>query len=197
MDYSILVNKEHLLGEEYVPDTLVEIHEPTGEKLDKTYINRLDELAYKKFKIMQQAALEEGYEIFVDSSFRTYEYQKQVLDYNIEKNGLEYAEKYVAPPGGSEHQTGLAIDVIYRRDGVMIEDSDEKAPEIQWLFNHAHEYGFILRYPKGKENITGYNYEPWHFRYVGEDIANIIYNNNLTLEEYKLEYDKTRGINKR
>ena len=196
MDYSILVNKDHLLEENYVPETLVEIHEPTGEKIDKSYINRLDEVAYKKFKSMQQAALEEGHEIFIDSSFRSYEYQKQVLEYNIEKNGLEHATKYVAPAGGSEHQTGLAIDVIYRRNGEMIEDCDENAPEIQWLFDHSYEYGYILRYPKGKEDITGYNYEPWHFRYVGEDIANIIHKENLTLEEYKLKYDKKHSISK-
>ena len=91
---------------------------------------------------------------------------------------------YVAPPGTSEHQTGLAIDFASFQDGKYQEALTEK--EIEWLQNNAHRFGFILRYPKGKESITGYNYEPWHYRYVG-DLSYILYNFDITLEEYYLK----------
>ena len=184
MDYSILVNKDNLLPRDYVPEGLVEIHEPTGSKLDKTYINRLNIEAYKAFKQMQAAALKEGYEIFVDSSYRTYEYQERVFNNVAAEKGLEHAQKFVAAPGGSEHQTGLAVDIIFRRNNEMIEEQKENDPEIQWLFANAHHYGFILRYPQGKEEITGFNFEPWHFRYVGSKLAAELFSDNLTLEEY-------------
>ena len=184
MDYAILVNNENLLARDYVPEGLVEIHEPMGSKLDKTYVNRLNADVYKAFKEMQKDALKEGYEIFVDSSYRTYEYQERVFNDVVLKKGMEYAKKFVAKPGGSEHQTGLAMDIIFRRDGVMIEEQKEDDAEIKWLFSNAHKYGFILRYPKGKEDITGYNFEPWHFRYVGKTLAEKLYADDMTLEEY-------------
>ena len=184
MDYTILVNKENLLGEYYVPEDLVEINEPTGSKIDTTYKNKLNKEVYAHFKDMQAAALEEGYEIFVDSSYREYAYQKRVFDNVALEKGLDHAMKFVAPPGGSEHQTGLAFDVIFRRNGEMIEEQKENDPEIVWLFANCYKYGFILRYPKSKENITGYSYEPWHFRYVGLELAEELHNKNETLEEY-------------
>ena len=184
MNYEILVNKENLLPSDYVPETMIEIHEPTGSKLDKTYVNRLDKEAYASFKQMQNEALKEGYEIFIDSSYRAYEYQERVFNATALEKGLDHAARYVAPPGGSEHQTGLAIDVIFRRNGEMIEEQKEDDPEIMWLFDNSHKYGFILRYPKGKESITGFNFEPWHFRYVGRVLAQELYQNGLTLEEY-------------
>ena len=184
MNYAILVNKKNLLSEDYVPEDLVAIHEPMGSKLDKTYVNRLNREAYNAFKDMQKEALKEGYEIFVDSSYRAYEYQKKVFNDVVLKKGLEHAQKFVAPAGGSEHQTGLAIDVIFRRKGEMIEEQTENDPEICWLFTNSYKYGYILRFPKGKENITGFNFEPWHFRYVGKDVAKEIYDLRITLEEY-------------
>ena len=184
MDYTILVNKEHLLSKDYVPEGLVEIHEPMGSKLDKTYVNRLNDKVYQAFKEMQKEAFKEGYEIFVDSSYRTYEYQEKVFNDVALKKGLNHAKKFVACPGGSEHQTGLAFDVIFRRNGVMIEEQKEDDAEIKWLFLHAHQYGFILRFPKGKENVTGFNFEPWHFRYVGKELAKELFSAKMTLEEY-------------
>lgn len=184
MDYTILVNKEHLLSSDYVPEELVEIHEPMGSKLDKTYVNRLNLKVYKAFKNMQKEALKNGYEIFVDSSYRTYEYQEKVFNQVALEKGLEYAKKSVAVPGGSEHQTGLAVDIIFRKNGEMIEEQKEDDPEIQWLFSNAYKYGFILRYPKGKEEITGFNFEPWHFRYVGKALAQELFLSGMTLEEY-------------
>ena len=184
MDYTILVNKENLLAPHYVPENMIAIHEPMGSKIDKTYINNLNVEAYLYFKLMQRDALKEGYEIFIDSSFRSYEYQERVFNDTVMKKGLDHALKYVAPPGGSEHQTGLAFDVIFRRNGEMIEEQKETDPEIMWLFSNAYKYGFILRYPKGKEDITGFNFEPWHFRFVGLELAAELTRANQTLEEY-------------
>ncbi|MBR1604623.1 MAG: M15 family metallopeptidase [Alphaproteobacteria bacterium] len=184
MNYTILVNKKNLLSEDYEPENLVEIHEPMGAKLDKTYVNRLNANAYNAFKEMQRDALRKGYEIFIDSSYRTYAYQEKVFADVALKKGLEHAQKFVAPAGGSEHQTGLAFDVIFRRNGKMIEEQKEDDAEIRWLFANAHKYGFILRFPKGKEYITGFNFEPWHFRYVGQKVAEEIFVAGITLEEY-------------
>ena len=191
MDFTMLVNKNNLLKEDYVPENLVEIHEPTGEKIDKSYINRLNKTAYEFFKIMQKEALKQGYEIFIDSSYRTYEYQKLVFEKNVEEHGIEHAKKYVAPPGGSEHQTGLAFDVIARRNGIMIEKSSDEDPELIWMKENAYKFGYILRYPKDKEQITGFNYERWHYRFVGPEISIYMRENNIeTLEEYHLLINK-------
>ena len=190
MDFTMLVNKEHLLARDYVPEGLVEIKEPTGEKLDKTYVNRLNAEAYKAFKQMQSEALKAGYEIFIDSSYRSYEYQEKVFNHVAAQKGLAHAEKFVAPAGGSEHQTGLAVDVIFRRNGEMIEEQSENDAEIKWLFEHAHKFGFILRFPKGKEKMTGFNFEPWHFRFVGKMAAEEIFAAGITLEEYHQAKEK-------
>ena len=184
MDYTILVNNGHLLAADYVPEDLIEIHEPTGSKLDPTYINRLCIGAYHAFKDMQKEALKEGYEIFVDSSYRTYQYQQKIFEETALKKGLEHALKFVAKPGGSEHQTGLAVDIIFRRNKQMIEEQTETDPEIKWLFSNAYRYGFILRFPKGKEHITGVAFEPWHFRFVGQELAKKLFLADMTLEEY-------------
>ena len=184
MDYEILVNKENLLSSDYVPEDMVEIHEPMGSKIDASYVNQLNIEAYRWFKIMQIDAYKLGYEIFIDSSYRTYEYQERVFNATAVEKGVEHATQYVAPPGGSEHQTGLAFDVIFRRNGEMIEQQLETDPEIAWMHRNAHRYGFILRYPKGKEAITGFNYEPWHFRFVGRELATKLKENDQTLEEY-------------
>lgn len=184
MDYTMLVNKDNLLESDFVPEDLIEIHEPTGSKIDKTYINKLNKEAYASFKLMQAEALKNGYEIFVDSSYRSYDYQVRVFDETQELKGLEHTFNTVALPGASEHQTGLAIDVIFRRNGEMIEEQKETDPEIIWLFNNCYKYGYILRYPKGKEDITGISFEPWHFRYVGLELAQELHENGLTLEEH-------------
>ena len=191
MDYEILVNKENILSKDYIPEEMVEIREPMGSKIDNNYTNKLVKEVYANFKIMQKEALKQGYEIFIDSSFRSYEYQERVFNETVKEKEIDHATKYVAPPGGSEHQTGLAFDIIYRRNGKMLEEQDESDLEIQWLFNNSYKYGFILRYPKGKEEITGFNFEPWHYRYVGIELAKKLYDEEKTLEEYHLK-KKTR-----
>ncbi len=195
MDYQILVNKDNILNKDYVPEDLVEIYEPAGKKMDPNYINKLDKFVYQEFKEMQKDALLCNYEIFVDSSYRSFDYQQKVFDEIEAKKGLEYALRYCALPGSSEHQTGLAFDVIVRRDGVLIEETNENDPELIWLRDNSYKYGFILRYPKGKEEITGYNFEPWHFRYVGRDTALKMHDSGITtLEEYTITKKDVKKI---
>ena len=183
MDYTILVNKKKLLKKDYIPNDLIEIENKSKNHLDPNYKTMLDRFVYEQFKKMASAALKEGYRIVVDSGYRSYDYQQQLLDYNFKKNG-EMAYLLVAPPGGSEHQTGIAFDASIYRGDEFIDDIKGDEPEIIWMHNNCEKYGFILRYPSGKEKITGYNYEPWHFRYVGVELAKYLKNNNLTLEEY-------------
>ena len=184
MDYEMLVNKSNPLTKDYKPEELYEIHEPTSEKLDKSYINRLNLVALIGFKLMQHEALKEGYEFYIDSSYRTYEYQERLFNQNVIDNGLEHAKSYVAIPGTSEHQTGLAIDIVISKGKELQETFDDESPEAIWLFNNAHRFGYILRYPIGKQEITGYSYEPWHFRFVGTELATLLHENGETLEEY-------------
>ena len=124
-----------------------------------------------------------GLPLIVDSGYRSYDYQQVVLNALIKEKGND-AYKLVALPGASEHQTGLAVDFAYYENGIYNDDVKEDDKEAIWLKNNCWKYGFILRYPKGKENITGYNFEPWHFRFVGLELAKKIYDEDLTLEEY-------------
>ena len=111
--------------------------------------------------------------------------EEKIYNKLLEEKGFTYAITRIAEPGKSEHQTGLAIDFcIYKDEKCYIEHEIEELLETKWVHQNCYRYGFILRYPEGKEDITKYSYEPWHIRYVG-NIASYIYNNNLTLEEYK------------
>lgn len=129
-----------------------------------------------------------GFQLDVDSAYRSKEYQEKVMNEIIKEKGIEYARKYVAVPGYSEHQTGLAIDICLKRGNDFIYDDDLLGTGvIEFIEENAHKFGFILRYPKGKENITKYNYEPWHLRYVGLKLADYLYSKDITLEEYYYE----------
>lgn len=131
------------------------------------------------FNKMKEAAKEEGLNIYVVSGFRSYEYQDNLYNKYVKKDGKENADTYSARPGHSEHQTGLAADLN------LVDTSFENTKEGIWLANNCYKYGFILRYPKGKQDITGYIYEPWHFRYIGDEAKNLYNNGNwITLEEY-------------
>ena len=137
--------------------------------------------------------------IDIDDSYRSISTQEKIYNHYLELNGQEYCDNYVAVPGYSEHHTGLAIDIMLKvNDGFLREDMDqfEYINVFEEIHKHLYKYGFILRYPKGKENITGYNYEPWHFRYVGKLPAKIIYENNLCLEEYLSSFGTVLYINK-
>lgn len=174
----ILVNKKISLDASYEPTDLIKPNIPflnsTAE--EEKYMKKESSKAIEN---LFEKAKEEGINIIGSSAYRSYEEQEKTYKHNIEVRGKKEAGKYAAVPGNSEHQTGLAIDVTN-------EDRwfDKSTKEAQWLANNAHKFGFILRYPEGKEDITGYNYEPWHIRYVGKDVAQIIYKERITLEEY-------------
>lgn len=127
---------------------------------------------------LQQAAAEKGYAMELISGYRSYEYQKELYANYVKRDGQAAADRYSAKPGTSEHQSGLAFDVG------AIDEAFQDTKSGKWLAKHCATYGFILRYPKGKEAITGYMYEPWHIRYVGEEPAKAIMEQHLTLEEY-------------
>ena len=191
---AFLVNRENPLDKHYLPDSLITTDE--NENNFHNYINpnnkpQVSPIVMDDLSKMILAAQNEGLNIVVDSGYRSYEYQQEVWNHNLQEKGLEHTQKFVAPPGTSEHQTGLAIDFACFRNGEYLDDLTENDPELIWLMQNAHQYGFILRYPKGKEDITGYNFEPWHFRYVGVNLSKYIYENNLTLEEFYLLNNKT------
>ena len=182
--YLVLVNKEYKLPENYVPSKL--------ELISNEFANEnkyLREEAKDAFETLSKDAKNLGYRVVAVSTYRDYEYQNKLYDMYVEEKGIAYADKCSARPGHSEHQTGLAVDVEgSNRDY----DEFENSKEFVWMKENAYKYGFILRYPKGKEKITGFKYEPWHYRYVGKDVAKTIHDENLTLEEY---YDKYINLN--
>ena len=137
-----------------------------------------DSTALAALRELQSGANQAGYSIPLLSGFRSHQKQIELYNRYVARDGKDAADTYSARPGHSEHETGLTFDI-----GAVDDNYGETAPG-KWLASHAHEYGFIIRYPKGKEHITKYQYEPWHVRYVGVEHATKIYENQLTLEEY-------------
>lgn len=182
-DVLVLVNKERNLPADYVPEGLTPPDIPFyfKENIEKRWM-RPDAAA--AIEEMFAAAKEDGIELIGASAYRSYETQKSLFNRYVQTHGLEEAETFSARPGQSEHQTGLTIDVYHKNITNGLEESFGETPEGMWVAEHAHEYGFIIRYPKGKEDITGYKYEPWHLRYVGKEAAKEIYEKGITLEEY-------------
>lgn len=173
-----LVNRKYYLTNSYLPSDLVEI---TNVKkiIRKNETMLLSNIVYTAYQNLYKDMKSNGLEVYIFSAYRSYE--KQISIYNNSPN-----KSYVANPGHSEHQTGLVLDISTLNSGLTVHF--ENTNEFKFLKNNAHLYGFILRYPKDKEYITGYSYEPWHYRYVGIEHAKIIYDNNLTLEEYIYNY---------
>lgn len=211
LDFDVLVNKEHPLEHmNYEPDDLIELddnknnfHNYVDPKLKPSISLKI----YLPFRELEKESIKDGLHLVVDSGYRSREYQIHVFRSVLEKYYTEYLYdglgnpylrayrktcSLVAQPGHSEHQTGYAFDVGCYRNGIFFEDLNPE--ELEWLRCNAYKYGFILRYPQGKENITGYEYEPWHYRYVGKDISSLLYNNGewLTLEEYHKELKLTK-----
>ncbi len=172
----VLINKNHQLDKNYIPNDLVKLSLICANE-DKF----LRQEAALNFEEMCLEARKQGYKIIAVSSYRSYFYQEELYNYYVRTLGEKKALEASAKPGHSEHQTGLVIDI----EGSIGKYSDfETTEEFIWMKENAYKYGFILRYPKNKKNITGFKYEPWHYRYVGKDVAKIIHENNITLEEY-------------
>ena len=173
-----LINKYYKLPDDYKFDDLVDLDKPYSndgkKKVRSVIINSLVN--------MINDAKEDGVNLYVISAYRTNEDQDFLFNNSIKKNGVNHALMYSAKKGHSEHQLGLAVDFNTTRE------SFDQTKEYEWLQNNAYKYGFIKRYPKDKEFITGYGYEPWHYRYLGIDIASKIYNEDITFEEYVIKY---------
>lgn len=182
-ELGVLVNKTQSLPEDYIPKNLVvpDVPFPFDGNDEKKHMQGV---AAEALENLIGQASQEGLSIFAVSGYRSYSRQKSIYQYNVNRYGEEAANQVSAKPGESEHQTGLAMDVSCSSVGYGLEESFASTKEGQWLKENAYRFGFIIRYPKEKEQITGYVYEPWHIRYVGEDIASEIYAENLTLEEF-------------
>ncbi|HEY4600931.1 MAG TPA: D-alanyl-D-alanine carboxypeptidase family protein [Cerasibacillus sp.] len=178
-----LVNKKHMLPEDFVPEDLVvpDVLFPFTEDLPKKMMRKPAADALEKLFV---AAEKKGLNLFAQSGYRSYERQEELYTAYVERDGEEAANKYSARPGQSEHQSGLAMDVTSPDVNFLLNEAFGETAEGQWLKEHCHEFGFIIRYPKGKESITEYQFEPWHLRYVGEKAAKEIMEKEITLEEY-------------
>ena len=172
----ILVNKYNYVTENYVPENL----QPLNTSYARSGMQLVD-VAKEAFESMSEDAKKEGMNIIAMSSYRSYDYQVNLYNNYVKTDGKEAADTYSARPGYSEHQTGLAVDV-YNLE--LPYTSFEETEEFNWMQENAYKYGFILRFPKDKVDITGYQYEAWHYRYVGKEEAKYIHNHNMTLEEY-------------
>lgn len=190
----ILVNKEIALAEDYVPPNLT-IPNVRFSQEGRAEIKHLQAAAAKALEELFAAAEEEGIILYAVSGYRSYALQKSVYNRHVQNSGQEYADRISARPGHSEHQTGLAMDITSKSVGFGLKTKFGETPEGQWVAQNAHRFGFIIRYPKGKEDLTGYNYEPWHLRYVGKEAARVIYENDLILEEYLQQYVNSSGVN--
>lgn len=171
----VLVNKFNMLSKDYKPENLVKIDKKYG------YENYIDKDTYEAFIKMYNDIKKQGLSLFITSAYRSYDYQNKIYNNYVKQDGREKADTYSARPGFSEHQTGLAIDVSAGR---TVYTKFEKTKEYQWMKDNSYKYGFILRYQKNTQHLTGYNFEAWHYRYVGLEVAKYIYDNNITFDEY-------------
>ena len=176
----VLVNKFNYLDSDYIPNNL--------ELLDNSYAKSGIYLVKEAKDMLEKliaAAKEDGLNIRVTSAYRSYSYQVNLYNNYVKTDGEKLADTYSARPGYSEHQTGLVVDVTRSFDNF---NNFENTEEYKWMLEHASDYGFILRYPKDKEEITTYTFEAWHYRYVGVDLAKKIKESNLTFDEYYVRY---------
>lgn len=181
VNYLLICNKHYKLSNTYTGNLVT---------MSSTYSRRggaqLDSVAYEAFKSLSDAARSEGLNVVNQSAYRSYSNQESIYNSYLSSKGRAWTDKWSARPGHSEHQTGLALDVATYTTVAL--DDFKNTKEFTWMQNNAYKYGFILRYPDGQEYITGYGYEPWHYRYVGVDAAKIIHDENITFEEYYAYY---------
>lgn len=173
-NYLMLVNKYYQLPSDYEPDDLVDIPSEYGR-------GRARSATFEAFKQLHADALELGYNIIVASGYRSYDYQVGLYEKYLQSDPQEVVDTYCARPGLSEHQTGLCLDVSipgYSIDDFYLTDASV------WLADNCHKYGFIIRFPEDKVDITGYQWESWHIRYLGEEAATDVYQRGITFDEY-------------
>lgn len=182
-DYSkfVLANKHHYLGDQYIPKALTKVPEKymKGEDNRAKGVNEAVSAAIT----MMKAAEKDGLNLLINSGYRSYKDQEEVYQTYLDLYGEDYVNKYVSKPGYSEHQTGYAFDFASGSSNVFA-----SSEEYQWMIKNSYKYGFIYRFLKSKEEITGVKHEAWHFRYVGKDAAKVIDTEELSFEEYYAKY---------
>lgn len=176
----VIVNKEFAVSPDYYPTDMVDI----DGSLSTNQNLQVKREAYDAYLAMLKDAQAEGLNFCICSAYRSYALQESLYNNSLSANGQAYTEKMFAYPGKSEHHTGYAIDVTSASMNWGLAQDFTDYPDGAWITEHCSEYGFIIRYPKGKEDITGYVYEPWHIRYVGVDVAQYITEQGITFEEY-------------
>lgn len=182
MEYDVLVNKKNLIQDDYLQKIKFD---KTKNIYGKTIL--IETKVLESYNELKKYLEQRDIFIAIEDAYRSLEEQRRIEQEFIEKYGEEYAKRIVAQVGTSEHHTGLAIDLCLIVNGIKILENEALVKEVDiWNIIHKelHKFGFILRYPQGKENITGYRYEPWHIRYVGKELASFLFNKNITLEEY-------------
>ena len=156
-----LIDKKHTVSSDYVPKNMIPVKKNGLFDIDKNNLSLRPE-AYEALKKLAEAALKDGVKLTVSSTYRSYEYQKNLFDYWVSVDGLEEAERESARPGTSQHQLGLALDFA------PVDDAFDKTPAGKWVYEDASKYGWSLSFPQGYEHVTGYRWECWHFRYIGK-----------------------------
>ncbi len=186
-DFTLLVNRENPLSEDYSVETRGIVN--NGVQTDYQF----DVRAIDSLEAMLKDAADAGYPVLIRSAHRTINYQKMLYNNKVQAylnagynqaTAESEAAKWVAVPGTSEHNLGIVVDIVNQGYTGELEQYFEENPLFDWLVENCADYGFILRYPKTKEAVTGIVYEPWHYRYVGKEVAQYIMDNDLTLEEY-------------
>lgn len=175
----LIVNKYNYLPSNYIPKNLVKLNEYAKENIT------LNQEAYEAFKLMARDASLNNLNLRIISAYRSYEYQKNLYNRYLENDRQDVVDTYSARAGYSEHQTGLAIDIDNKKSLYI---DFEKTNEFKWMKDNCYKYGFILRYPENMEHITGYMYEPWHYRYIGVKESTYIHDHNISFEEYYYEF---------
>ncbi|WP_194840840.1 D-alanyl-D-alanine carboxypeptidase family protein [Filobacillus milosensis] len=179
----VILNKTYRLPNNFVPQGLVEPNVPHNAK-EGAAKRLMRKEAAKALEELFAAAKEAGYDLVAQSGYRSIQTQTWLYNHYVETNGQEWADKFSAVPGHSEHHTGLTMDITAAVVGMSLTQEFGNTAPGEWVAKNAHKYGFVIRYPKGKSHITGYSYEPWHLRYFGVELATKIYQSGLTVEEY-------------
>ena len=189
----VILNKYYYADKDYHAEDLIEI-DSIYSLYGSTYKIELSKDCFEAFLKMYNDAKELGYGFKINSAYRSYEKQETIYNRYVQNDGQKQADTYSARPGYSEHQTGYAFDI---RDYPYTNEDYSKTKSFTWVSKNAYKYGFILRFPEGKEHITGYQYESWHYRYCGIECATYIHNHDLTFEEYYeyfIKYNNPRNL---
>ncbi|MCR4952779.1 MAG: M15 family metallopeptidase [Treponema sp.] len=176
-----LIDKTHTVGADYEPKNLVALVKNDDYVINKTTLSLRPDAA-KALSVLGRAAQKDGVMLDVSSTYRSYEYQKNLFDYWVRVDGLEEAERESARPGTSQHQLGVAVDFG------SIDDNYDKTPGGKWMYAHAAEYGWSLSFPKEYEDITGYRWECWHFRFIGVEACRFQKKWFNDVQQYMLEF---------